>query len=203
MKNIIAIESSSDICGASLFIEGELKDIVEVCEPRVHVEKLPVFVNNLVKRNEVKIHHLDGLAVSAGPGSYTGLRIGMSLIKGLAFSVELPVIMVPTLHALNNQIEEAEVHWIGLYSHRDVVFSQKFHGKKVVSPAQCIKGEELSEFPVYGYGLEKVLPDFQKVNEIIPSSKIVGEAALQNYHLWIESDINKMQPNYISEFNIG
>ncbi|SVE28195.1 uncharacterized protein METZ01_LOCUS481049, partial [marine metagenome] len=61
-------------------------------------------VNNLLSTNSVNITQLDGIAVSSGPGSYTGLRIGMSLAKGLAAAGNIPIVQIPTLLAMNATI---------------------------------------------------------------------------------------------------
>ena len=102
--NIIAIESSSSICGAALFIDDKLVEIDEINKPFIHGTKLPAIINKLVNNNFCEIRKLNAIAVSSGPGSYTGLRIGMNLSRGLAASLNIPIIPVPTLFSMNNNI---------------------------------------------------------------------------------------------------
>ena len=79
--NILAIESASTICGTALFLNSTLVEIDEITQPRIHGEHLPVIVSKILSNHSVEVADLNGIAVSAGPGSYTGLRIGMSLAK--------------------------------------------------------------------------------------------------------------------------
>ena len=124
--NILAIESSSTVCGAALFINNNLVEIDEINQPRIHGERLPLVVHEVLSNHSISVTDLDGIAVSSGPGSYTGLRIGMSLAKGLAMAGNIPIIPVPTLEVMNRGIFREGVYWVLLHSHKDVVFAQRY-----------------------------------------------------------------------------
>ena len=98
--NILAIETATPVCGIALFRQGELVEIREKTLYREHAEKLPLFFEDLREATNLKLGKLDGIAVSIGPGSFTGLRIGLSYAKGLAFSVDIPLVPVSTLLAM-------------------------------------------------------------------------------------------------------
>lgn len=93
---ILCLETSTPVCSAALVtrdgIAGELKSD----ESRSHASVLTVFIKELLERNNITAGELDAVAVSRGPGSYTGLRIGVSAAKGLAFGAALPLIAVST-----------------------------------------------------------------------------------------------------------
>ena len=125
--NILSIESASTVCGTALFCDDKMVEIDEITRPRIHGERLPVIIDNILKKYQVGVADLDGIAVSEGPGSYTGLRIGMSLAKGLAVSEGIPIIPVPTLEAMSRGISREGVYWILLHSHKNVVFAQRFN----------------------------------------------------------------------------
>ena len=95
-KIILAIETSTDICSVSLHKNGELLDIKEN-SLRKHSTLLASFVDEIFKNSKVKISSIDGIALSIGPGSYTGLRIGLSFAKGVSFSLNKPIIPINTI----------------------------------------------------------------------------------------------------------
>lgn len=97
---LIAIETSTEICGIAYIENGKCIDIVEDRIPRQHAEKLPLFYDELVKLSGLTLSRIDAIAVSIGPGSFTGLRIGLSYAKGLAFSHKKPIVPVPTMQSL-------------------------------------------------------------------------------------------------------
>jgi len=94
---ILAIETSTTVCAAALISEGAVLAERTLNEPHLHSEKLLTLVDSVLSGNRTRP---DAVAVSIGPGSFTGLRIGLSVAKGLCFAWETPLIPVPTLHAL-------------------------------------------------------------------------------------------------------
>ena len=97
MALILNIESSTTMCSVALGRDGECVALRELNEGYSHAEMLAPFVQEVLDEAKVEAHELDAIAVSKGPGSYTGLRIGVSLAKGLAFGLGKPLISVPTL----------------------------------------------------------------------------------------------------------
>ena len=128
-KNILSIETSSNICGIS-YIEGD-KCIASVdCDSsNKHAEVLPEYYSRLKKMTGFKLKCIDAIAVSIGPGSFTGLRIGLSFAKGLAFSKELPIIPVPTMMSLAYEIKEMSPKRGLIFSHANKIFSQMIKWK--------------------------------------------------------------------------
>ncbi len=100
MSTILNIETSGKICSVALTREGALEFDLENREGMKHAEVLAPFVERAMEEVKRKEWKLDAVAVSIGPGSYTGLRIGLSLAKGLAFSLGVPLIGVSTLKIL-------------------------------------------------------------------------------------------------------
>lgn len=97
---ILAIETATDICGAAL-VENQQEIASRVlAEKNIHSEKLLLLIDEILRQSSVSLKMLKGIAVSIGPGSFTGLRIGVSTAKGLAYAVHLPLLPVPTLDAL-------------------------------------------------------------------------------------------------------
>ncbi|MBS0010509.1 MAG: tRNA (adenosine(37)-N6)-threonylcarbamoyltransferase complex dimerization subunit type 1 TsaB, partial [Bacteroidales bacterium] len=82
---ILCIETATSVCSVALCDKGELLGIKESTEERSHASLLTVFIRDLLKESGVEAGQLDAVAVSKGPGSYTGLRIGVSAAKGIAY----------------------------------------------------------------------------------------------------------------------
>ena len=100
MANILNIETSTSVCSVALTSEGEVLEHVENYEGQTHATMLSVYIKRMLHYATSRQMKLDAIAVSIGPGSYTGLRIGLSEAKGLAFGMDVPLIGVNTLKLL-------------------------------------------------------------------------------------------------------
>jgi tRNA threonylcarbamoyladenosine biosynthesis protein TsaB len=93
---ILGIETSTAVCSVGLANESNVQAEKSIVETHIHSEKLLTLIQELCDEQKIKLSQLDGIAVSLGPGSFTGLRIGLSTAKGLCFALEKPLIGVPT-----------------------------------------------------------------------------------------------------------
>lgn len=100
MARLLTIETSTNVCSAALLEDGSLSADMTLHRPRVHAEELTGMIEHILTGSGCTYSALDAVAVSSGPGSYTGLRIGVSTAKGLAFAHDLPLIAVPSLEAV-------------------------------------------------------------------------------------------------------
>ena len=199
--NILAIESASTVCGTALFIKDKIVDMDEITKPRVHAELLPVIIDNIITNHSLMVADLDGIAVSSGPGSYTGLRIGMSLAKGLAVSGGIPIIPIPTLHVMNRGISREGIYWVLLHSHKNMVFAQRFASGKPDSEVECEVIDMERYIHPHGFNLDTICnPSDYKCSP--PSSAYVGELAIQFYDKWAEFDLNQITPHYVTNINL-
>lgn len=109
MGLILNIETATNVCSVALADNGELISFKESLKDKSHSTLLSVFIEEVLKENKISVIKLDAIAVSKGPGSYTGLRIGVSTAKGLCYGGNIPLISVNTLKVMasgiiNNQI---------------------------------------------------------------------------------------------------
>lgn len=104
MGLILSLETSTQVCSAALHENGRLLITNEVHVEHSHASKLACLVDSMLKVTERRPGQLEAVAVSAGPGSYTGLRIGASTAKGLSFGLEIPLISVGTLELMAFQM---------------------------------------------------------------------------------------------------
>lgn len=100
MSLILCIEAGTDIGSVALAEDGKLISLRESGEGRQHAQNLGVYVEEILKENDIKAEDLDAVAVGKGPGSYTGLRIATSLAKGICFGAGIPMLAVDSLQAL-------------------------------------------------------------------------------------------------------
>lgn len=104
LKPLLAIETSQSLCSACIYFSRKKFYEFNSSLKNSHAEKLFEIIDFVINAAGIKINDLNAIAVSCGPGSFTGLRIGMSAAKGLAFGASLPIIPVPTFDALAFQI---------------------------------------------------------------------------------------------------
>lgn len=105
MANILCIETSTTNCSVALAKDDQLIALAEEDQKHYsHAEQLHLFIEKVVRESKLKMSGLDAIAVSQGPGSYTGLRIGVSTAKGLCYALEIPLISISTLKTLAAQI---------------------------------------------------------------------------------------------------
>ena len=101
MTFILTIETTTKNCSVALFKDQELIKLKEeVSEKYIHAEKLTLFIKEVIGFSKINLQDIGAVAISKGPGSYTGLRIGTAIAKGLCYALEIPLISVSTLKAM-------------------------------------------------------------------------------------------------------
>ena len=106
MAKIIHIETTGENCSVALSDHGEILNLKEHREGKSHASKLAVFIDQILKEEAISVQQLDAVSISKGPGSYTGLRIGVSTAKGLCYGADIPLVSVHTLQALSQHVLE-------------------------------------------------------------------------------------------------
>ena len=172
MITLLNIETSTTTCSASISVNGELIDEkIILSDKYVHGEQLHILIEGLLKKNDISFKNLDGVGIASGPGSFTGLRIGLSTAKGIAFAVNKPLISVNTVEVMMENYEMTNKESNSIYfpmidARRDEVYTAGYNTKKeIVYPldAKIIDQsflDSLSEFEhIYfiGKGAEKFM----------------------------------------------
>ncbi|MBQ5856862.1 MAG: tRNA (adenosine(37)-N6)-threonylcarbamoyltransferase complex dimerization subunit type 1 TsaB [Bacteroidales bacterium] len=103
---ILCLETSTAVCSVSLVNNGNVVALRESLDGQNHAEKITIFIDEVMKEAGVAYKDLDAVATSMGPGSYTGLRIGVSAAKGLCYAMEKPLIAIDTLAAMAYGFED-------------------------------------------------------------------------------------------------
>ena len=131
-KNILSIETSSNICGVSFISKGVCIETIEQDSKKKHAELLPDFYSRLKNTTGFILDDIDAIAISIGPGSFTGLRIGLSFAKGLAYSKNLPIIPISTMMSLAYSLKDSCPDKGIIYSHAKRVFFQDIKWQKEI-----------------------------------------------------------------------
>tara|TARA_B100001029_G_scaffold177582_1_gene182527 strand:- start:904 stop:1509 length:606 start_codon:yes stop_codon:yes gene_type:complete len=197
---IMAIETSGLNCGVGIWFDQKLISIKEEIGNKIHSEKLPKFVKNVLKESNLELKDLDAIAVSTGPGSYTGLRIGMSFAKGLAFGSKIQLLPIDTISSIEENFKKDKELIILVYSHTGYVYEK-----------QCsdIKGEIIQTKIKDIYSKPLLCVNFPENKKNIPKSKyiltsveFIGNFATKNYFKLEKPRLFNISPKYFSEFNI-
>lgn len=219
---ILNIETSGKICSVAITMDGALELQLDDDSGMQHANKLAPFVDkcmNELRRREIK---LDAVAVSMGPGSYTGLRIGLSLAKGLAFSLGIPLIGVDTLQLIAVKAMFRPLPWTGdeilvpmVDARRMEVFTAAydFSLNPVMEPGAMIVDEnsfkELLDsgrrLYFMGDGAEKVKsiinhPGAHWVDGLLPQAKDMLALAEKSFRNGDFIDVAYSTPNYLKAY---
>ena len=220
MALILSIETSTSVCSVAIHQEGRLTALVELHQENVHAKQLMLLLDQILEKTALKVGDFSAIAVSSGPGSYTGLRIGVSVAKGLAYAQDLPIIAVDTLEGLAKRVQ---TFMIGegfivpmLDARRMEVYASVFdHTLQKVEPLspKVITDENpylsyLDKGPVFfvGDGVEKLAvilkhPNAKLIN-INPSAESVGQLAFEKFLKGEFEDIAYFEPNYLKDFRV-
>jgi len=226
MKYILIIETSDRVNSIALCdTDGRLINCIdEISEQYTHIELLQVNVDKLLKDNEIAFSDLCAIAVSSGPGSYTGLRIGVSSAKGYAYALDIPLISIPTLELLANGMinyldtkNENIILIPTIDARRMEVYMQMFDYQlhPIIEPsAEIINEQYFSNFSKdkkyywCGSGAEKLSTLFPENHKIIsevpyPLAKYGVDIAVNKYNAHKYEDIAYFEPFYLKEFIPG
>jgi len=220
---IIHLETSTKACSVALSSSGKLLDFTtESTDSYAHSERLNSIISDLLKRNKVWFEDLSAVSISSGPGSYTGLRIGVSTAKGLCFALEIPMIAIDSLSALayfskHQNIEFSNLILTAIDARRMEAYTALFDSHLyVVKPvsADIFSEDYLSEIydnisiMVVGDAQEKCL-EIWKHRKNIKFSSISSDARGQiepAYKKFVNQDFSDLvyfEPAYFKDFQPG
>lgn len=131
MATILNIETSTEVCSVSLAKDGQTLFQKESSEGLNHSQLLTVFIEDLFKTNTLDLNQLDAIAVSKGPGSYTGLRIGVSVAKGLCYGLNIPLISVGSIEAMGHYVALNLSEFSGSASAHNLLFCPMIDARRM------------------------------------------------------------------------
>ncbi|MGR7812450.1 tRNA (adenosine(37)-N6)-threonylcarbamoyltransferase complex dimerization subunit type 1 TsaB [Lacinutrix undariae] len=216
MALILNIETTTTNCSVSLSYEGEILVLKEDNNANYsHAEWLHVFIEDIIASSDYELKDIDAVAVSKGPGSYTGLRIGVSAAKGLCFALDKPLISISTLEALAHQVNASEGVIIPMLDARrmevySAIFDSSFNEVRKIE-AQILDETSFASYLakglVYfvGNGVEKTKTLLTSTNAIfvddkLPSAREMGALAEIKYKKNDIEDVAYFEPYYLKDF---
>ncbi|WKD85663.1 tRNA threonylcarbamoyladenosine biosynthesis protein TsaB [Polaribacter huanghezhanensis] len=216
MAYILNLETSTKNCSVSVSNNGELVAIKELNNGNYsHAEVLHPFINEVLKEAKISFEKLDAIAVSKGPGSYTGLRIGVSAAKGLSFALNIPLISVNTLKSLALAISIDEGVIVPMLDARRMeVYSAIFDSDynqireikaEIISERSFLNNLEEGKVYFLGDGAEKCKTLITHPNALFVDSKFPSakEMSILSYDKYKKNDIEDVayfEPFYLKDF---
>lgn len=222
MSLIIALDSSTDACSVALYADGRLDAQFELAA-KSHTQRLLPMVDELLHSNNLKLNDLNAIAFGRGPGSFTGLRICMGIVQGLAFGAQLPVIPVSTLESMalgyyraNPEVSlpvlvsldarMAEVYW-GLFTRNDddsvVPLSEEYVMKpELLSEQQSVQslgGQFIAVGPGWHYPAMQALAAATIVVDAQPHAEDMALIAARVWSAGGAIDVLDAQPVYLRD----
>ncbi len=221
MAYILHIESSSTVCSVALSNNETLIAVKELNSGYTHAENMHVFIQEVLKEAGIIASQLNAISVSSGPGSYTGLRIGFSTAKGLAYALQIPLISVDTLKALTTLAIETnngdtkvlycpmmdarrmEVY-TALYTHE--LEPIKLPNALVLTEESVLSFANLKPICFFGDGMLKakslleMLPNTHFMENMYPGAKAMIGLAYRQYTNQDFVDVAYAEPFYLKDF---
>jgi len=216
MSYILNFDTATKNCSVSISRFGELVSLKELNSGGYsHAEKLHVFIEDVLKEAKIEFSDLSAVCVGKGPGSYTGLRIGVSAAKGICFALDIPLISIETLEILRSSVSVEEGVVVPMLDARRLeVFSAVYDTNGVVireTEAQIIDSNSFSEYlekgkvHFLGDGAEKCKEIIQHKNAVFidahfPSAKNMVVLSEDKFKDKIFEDVAYFEPFYLKDF---
>lgn len=221
---ILCLETATNLCSVALCNENGVVALKESLEGKSHAALLTVLITDILKEAGIRARNLEAVAVSKGPGSYTGLRIGVSAAKGIAYAATIPLIGVPTTLSMFYGFKPAAVKKYGsassdlfapaLDARRMEVYYSVFDasGKEVKgTSAEIITGDTFNKFPqssrifLFGDGAVKCREVLKSDNIIIDEEFRISASFMHKpvYDAFAEKrfeDVAYFEPFYLKDF---
>jgi len=220
MALILNIETATSACSVALAKDGKVIAAKETNDGQVHAEKITVFIKEILDQASVSFNQLDVVAVGTGPGSYTGLRIGTATAKGLCYTLDKPLIAVPTLKAMAQgaaeKLNRSDVLYCPMIDARRLeVYTALFDstGKEILPvQAKILDATSFSEYKTiafFGDGMPKMRELFANdtnkiwIDDIYASALNMCLMAEDMFAAKTFSDVAYYEPFYLKDFVAG
>jgi tRNA threonylcarbamoyladenosine biosynthesis protein TsaB len=218
MQVILSLETSTDVCSVALHDGTKLLSEAVLHQSQAHASQLAPLINRVMRESHSKLKDVQAIAISSGPGSYTGLRIGTSTAKGLCYGLEIPLIAVGTLEllayqgsAINKQgallcpmidARRMEVYCLVADAGQRIMEEASARMIDENSFAELLKEQQVLFF---GSGSEKCMevirhPHALFESGIVPLASALGEMAAVKYSEGQFEDLVHFKPFYLKEF---
>lgn len=216
---ILQIDTATEVCSVSLSLNGQVVSVIDATEPNLHASKLTVFIDQLLQEANVTYKDLHAVAVSKGPGSYTGLRIGVSTAKGICYALDIPLLAVNTLESMYTgyaglqELTQDALYIPMLDARRMEVYMMIFENNNIRKETEAVIIDvdtfaSYVEKPIYlfGSGAVKLKDLFADVSNITidsnykHSSSHLSQRTFEKFSNQDFEDLIYFEPYYLKEF---
>jgi tRNA threonylcarbamoyladenosine biosynthesis protein TsaB len=214
------LETATAVCSVALARDGEVLAELHSDQPNAHSSRLPLFVEQLFEQCHITPKQLDAVCVSSGPGSYTGLRIGVSSAKGFCYALSIPLLSVPTLQGMAAQYYAQHPDYGGMVCPMIDARRMECYTAVYASPTELIKptSADIIESGIYdeylnrgevtfvGDGAEKtrellgVHPNARYASDFRISAAGMLPIAMQRLQAGQVEDVAYFEPFYLKDF---
>jgi tRNA threonylcarbamoyladenosine biosynthesis protein TsaB len=220
MSLILSLETSAKVCSVAIHDNKKLIATSEIHIEQSHASKLAVLIEEVKNKARIELNQLAAVAISSGPGSYTGLRIGTSTAKGLCFALNIPLISIGSLELLANQMKERTLQQAYLCPMIDARRMEVYClvmdlSLRIISPTEAKVIDELSfkeyldknKVLFFGDGSDKCRDMIKHENahfikDLYPMASHLGLMAFEKFKQNDMEDLVNFEPHYLKEFMI-
>lgn len=222
MAYILNIETATTNCSVSISENNQTLHTIEINDGFTHAENLHTFIQNTFSECSLKMKQLNAVAVSCGPGSYTGLRIGVSAAKGICYALKIPLIAINTLQVLSAGVKEklniSDALLCPMLDARRMEVYTALYNMALIeqrpTEAMIVDEETPTHFhfkkPIvfFGDGMPKcqqilnTIEQVQFIPDIIPSSNNMSTLAYDKFKNNSFEDVAYFEPFYLKDFFI-
>ncbi len=220
MTHILCIETSTTVCSVCVTADDTILAHKEINNGFSHAQNLHVFIQDVLKEANLSIKQINVVAVSKGPGSYTGLRIGVSTAKGLCYALQIPLISIDTLQSIAHHVQRTMYNVQCLYgpmldARRMEVYCAVYgNDLEIITPVKALvldeKSIEIFNFdkPVYFFGdgmskakyLLQAIKNSFFIEDVYPSAESMAVLAFNKFKQNKFEDVAYFEPFYLKEF---
>ena len=209
---ILGIETSVKQSSAAIVVENDSYEVFSDTKEDA-AKSLPFIVENVLNKAQSSFNDIDGIAISMGPGSFTGLRVGLSYVKGLSLALDIPIVPISTFESMINIVKPnpGKVIQTIIHSHGNALYIAQYISKDKLyvldSVPKIIDVNDLEYkkdmFIIY-VGPNKIVDqlNIKEMNNIQLTALSIASLGYNNYDFLKTKSINNLAPNYIGSFKL-
>ncbi len=209
---ILGIETSVKQSSAAIVVENDSYEVFSDIKKDA-AKSLPFIVENVLNKAQSSFNDIDGIAISMGPGSFTGLRVGLSYVKGLSLALDIPIVPISTFESMINIVKPnpGKVIQTIIHSHGNALYIAQYISKDELyvldSVPKIIDINDLEckkDMSIIYVGPNKIVDqlNIKAMNNIQLTALSIASLGYNNYDFLKTKSINNLAPNYIGSFKL-
>jgi|TARA_B100001167_G_C16713445_1_gene277564 tRNA threonylcarbamoyladenosine biosynthesis protein TsaB len=209
---ILGIETSVKQSSAAIVVENDSYEVFSDIKKDA-AKSLPFIVENVLNKAQSSFNDIDGIAISMGPGSFTGLRVGLSYVKGLSLALDIPIVPISTFESMINIVKPnpGKVIQTIIHSHGNALYIAQYISKDELyvldSVPKIIDINDLEckkDMSIIYVGPNKIVDqlNIKEMNNIQLTALSIASLGYNNYDFLKTKSINNLAPNYIGSFKL-